>query len=411
MLRPYRYQFSHNSPRPATIRLVAPNIRLYNTESRRVEDVTEHNIGLYVCGVTPYDTSHLGHAFTYVTFDVLIRFLRFCGRRVTYVQNVTDIDDDVLLRAAKLGEDWQTLGSREYASFREQMSALGNLDPDVAPRATQHIPEMLEIVQGLIARGLAYENEGSVYFEVAKDDNFGRLFREPYQAMLEIANERGNFPADPLKHDPLDFVLWQHEKPGEPKWVSPWGAGRPGWHIECSAMAMKYLGQTVTIHGGGDDLVFPHHDAEIAQSEGYTGVRFVRHWIHTGMVYCGEHKMSKSLGNMVFVGDLLKSYSADALRLHLLSHPYARPWDHPQGAPVPTEELAKSLAKAFAAAGDATPDEIVQYSGDFETALASDLNTVAAIRALEALASNAEPAARRAGKALGSRVLGLAFRG
>jgi L-cysteine:1D-myo-inositol 2-amino-2-deoxy-alpha-D-glucopyranoside ligase len=388
---------------------VAPNARLYNTESRRVEDVGEQDVGLYVCGVTPYDTSHLGHAFTYIMFDVLIRFLRFSGRRVTYVQNVTDIDDDVLLRAGKLGEDWQALGNREYASFREQMAALGNLDPDVAPRATQHIPEILEIVQGLIAKGLAYENESSVYFEVAKDPNFGRLFREPYQAMLEIANERGNFPADPLKRDPLDFVLWQHQKPGEPKWESPWGPGRPGWHIECSAMAMKYLGQTITVHGGGDDLVFPHHDAEIAQSEGYTGVRFVRHWMHTGMVYCGEHKMSKSLGNMVFVGDLLKSYSADALRLHLLSHPYAKPWDHPQGAPVPTEALAQSLARALADAGDATPDEIVRYSGDVENALAGDLNTVAAIRALEALAANAEPAARRTGKALGQRVLGLTF--
>jgi L-cysteine:1D-myo-inositol 2-amino-2-deoxy-alpha-D-glucopyranoside ligase len=388
---------------------VAPNIRLYNTESRRVEDVTEQDVRLYVCGVTPYDTSHLGHAFTYIMFDVLIRFLRFAGRRVTYVQNVTDIDNDVLLRAEKLGEDWQALGNREYASFREQMSALGNLDPDVAPRATQHIPEILEIVQGLIAKGLAYENESSVYFEVAKDPNFGRLFREPYQAMLEIANERGNFPADPLKRDPLDFVLWQHQKPGEPKWDSPWGPGRPGWHIECSAMAMKYLGQTVTVHGGGDDLVFPHHDAEIAQSEGYTGVRFVRHWMHTGMVYCGEHKMSKSLGNMVFVGDLLKRYSADALRLHLLSHPYAKPWDHPQGAPVPTEDLAQSLDKALADAADPTPDEIVQYSGDLEAALANDLNTVAAIRALEALAANSAPAARRAGKALGQRVLGLTF--
>ena len=402
---------SHLPPRIATIRPVAPNIRLYNTESRRVEDLTEPEIGLYVCGVTPYDTSHLGHAFTYVMFDVLIRFLRFCGRRVTYVQNVTDIDNDVLMRAEKLGEDWQALGNREYASFRDQMSTLGNLDPDVAPRATQHIPEMLEIVQGLIAKGFAYENEGSVYFEVAKDDNFGRLFHEPYQAMLEIANERGNFPADPLKRDPLDFVLWQHQKPGEPKWDSSWGPGRPGWHIECSAMAMKYLGQTVTIHGGGEDLIFPHHDAEIAQSEGYTGVRFARHWMHTGMVYCGEHKMSKSLGNMVFVADLLKRYSSDALRLHLLSHPYARPWDHPQGVAVPTEALSLSLTKAFADAGDATLDEIVQYSGDFENTLANDLNTVAAIRALEALAANGEPAARRAGKALGQRVLGLSFRG
>jgi L-cysteine:1D-myo-inositol 2-amino-2-deoxy-alpha-D-glucopyranoside ligase len=390
---------------------VAFNIRLYNGESRRVEDVGDQDVGLYVCGVTPYDTSHLGHAFTYIMFDVLIRFLRFSSRRVTYVQNVTDIDDDVLMRAAKNGEDWQVLGNREYDSFRAQMSALGNLDPDVAPRATQHIPEMLEIVQGLIAKGLAYENEGSVYFEVAKDPNFGRLFREPYKAMLTVANERGNFGADPLKRDPLDFILWQHEKPGEPTWESPWGAGRPGWHIECSAMAMKYLGQTVTIHGGGEDLIFPHHDAEIAQSEGYTGVRFVKHWMHTAMVYCGEHKMSKSLGNMVFVGDLLKRYSADALRLYLLSHPYTKPWGHPKGAPVPTAELAEKLAKAFADAGDATPDEIVRYSGDFEAALANDFNTVAAIRALEALAANAEPAARRAGKALGQRVLGLSFGG
>ncbi len=390
---------------------MAPNIRLYNGESRLVEDVSDQDVGLYVCGVTPYDTSHLGHAFTYIMFDVLTRFLRFAGRKVTYVQNVTDIDDDVLLRAAKNQEDWQALGNREYANFREQMAALGNLDPDVAPRATQHIPEMLEIVQGLIAKGLAYENEGSVYFEVAKDPNFGRLFREPYQAMLTIANERGNFGADPLKRDPLDFILWQHEKPGEPTWESPWGAGRPGWHIECSAMAMKYLGQTITIHGGGEDLIFPHHDAEIAQSEEYTGVRFVKHWIHTAMVYCGEHKMSKSLGNMVFVGDLLQRYSADALRLYLLSHPYARAWDHPQGAPVPTAELAAKLSKAFADAGEATPDEIVKYAGDFERALADDLNTVAAIRALEALAANSDPAARRAGKSLGQRVLGLTFGG
>jgi cysteinyl-tRNA synthetase len=176
-------------------------------------------------------------------------------------------------------------------------------------------------------------------------------------------------------------------------------------------MAMKYLGQTVTIHGGGEDLIFPHHDAEIAQSEGYTGVRFVKHWMHTAMVYCGEHKMSKSLGNMVFVGDLLTRYSADALRLYLLSHPYTKPWDHPKGAPVPTAELAEKLAKAFADAGDATPDEIVQYGGDFEAALANDFNTVAAIRALEALAANTEPAARRAGRALGQRVLGLTFGG
>ena len=217
-----------------TIRGVThPTPHLYNTETRRIEPVTEGDVGLYVCGVTPYDTSHLGHAFTYTVFDVLIRYLRFLGRRVTYVQNVTDIDDDILLRAQKNGDDWKALGDREYAAFREQMAALGNLDPDVAPRATDHIPEMQDMIERLIEKGIAYESDGSVYFEVRRDEDFGRLFDEPYEAMLTIANERGNFPADPLKRDPLDFVLWQAQKPGEPAWDSPWGPGRPGWHIEC----------------------------------------------------------------------------------------------------------------------------------------------------------------------------------
>jgi L-cysteine:1D-myo-inositol 2-amino-2-deoxy-alpha-D-glucopyranoside ligase len=381
--------------------------RLYNTESRAIEPVGDSNIGLYVCGVTPYDTSHLGHAFTYTVFDVLVRWLRFLGRPVTYVQNVTDIDDDVLLRAERNGEDWKVLGDREYAAFCEQMRALGNLTPDVAPRATGHIPEMQAIVEGLIEKGLAYENQGSVYFEIARDPDFGRLFREPYEAMLHLANERGNFPADPLKRDPLDFVLWQHEKPGEPAWDSPWGRGRPGWHIECSAMAMKYLGNTVTVHGGGDDLVFPHHDAEIAQSEGYTGVPFVRHWMHVGMVYCGEHKMSKSLGNMVFVGDLLKQCSADALRLYLLSHHYRLPWNHPLDAGAPSASFSDRLTRAFASAGDPTEDELEDNGREFNDRLADDFDTPGAIKALEALAGSSDPAARRAGRALATQVFGL----
>ena len=381
--------------------------RLYNTETRKLEVVSEQDIGVYVCGVTPYDTSHLGHAFTYTVFDVLIRYLRFLDRKVTYVQNVTDIDDDVLLRAARNQEDWKDLGNREYASFRAAMASLGNLDPDVAPRATEHIPEMQTIIAGLIGKGLAYENEGSVYFEVAKDHDFGRLFHEPYEAMLMIANERGNFPADPLKRDPLDFILWQHQKPGEPAWDSPWGPGRPGWHIECSAMSMKYLGETVTIHGGGEDLVFPHHDAEIAQSEGYTGKQFTRHWMHAAMVYCGEHKMSKSLGNMVFVGDLLQRYSADALRLYLLSHRYRRPWNHPKDAKVPTADLAANLTAAFASAADATEGDIAAHGQPFLEAMANDLDTPLAIRELEALAVSDHAAAYGTGKVLASQILGL----
>jgi L-cysteine:1D-myo-inositol 2-amino-2-deoxy-alpha-D-glucopyranoside ligase len=390
-------------------RVNAPQPHAYNAESRIIEPITESDVGLYVCGVTPYDTSHLGHAFTYTVFDVFIRYLRFLGRKVTYVQNVTDIDDDVLMRAHKTGRDWKELGDSEYARFCECMRALGNLDPDVAPRATDHIPEMQNIVQGLIDRGFAYESGGSVYFEVAKDPKFGRLFGHSYDSMLQIANERGNFPADPLKRDPLDFVLWQAQKPGEPSWDSPWGPGRPGWHIECSAMAMKYLGETVTVHGGGEDLVFPHHDAEIAQSENYTGAPFVRHWMHAAMVYCGEHKMSKSLGNMVFVADLLKEVSVDALRLYLLSHHYRKAWDHPMDATVPTGALAARLAAALADAGDASDDEVERYGAPLLEAMADDLDTPRAISELERLAGSEEPGARRAARALATNVLGLSL--
>jgi cysteinyl-tRNA synthetase len=388
----------------------APAPHLYNTATHAIEPVTETDIGLYVCGVTPYDTSHLGHAFTYAVFDVLIRYLRLLGRTVTYVQNVTDIDDDVLMRAAKTDRDWKELGVAEYAKFRDCMNVLGNLDPDVAPLATDHIPEMLEIVAGLVAKDIAYESGGSVYFEISKDPGFGRLFNHSYDSMLEIANERGNFPADPLKRDPLDFVLWQTQKPGEPAWDSPWGPGRPGWHIECSAMAMKYLGKTVTIHGGGSDLIFPHHDAEIAQSENFTGEPFVKHWMHAAMVYCGEHKMSKSLGNMVFVADLIDGDSPDALRLHLLTHHYRESWDHPMNAGLPTRDLATRLASALAGSGEASDDEIERYGETFLAALANDLDTPAAIAELERLSASEDPADRRTARTLGERVIGLTFR-
>ena len=240
---------------------------LYNTLSRVKEPLTETRIGLYVCGVTPYDTTHLGHAFTYTSFDVLVRYLRFLGRDVTYVRNITDIDDDILLRAGIRDMDWKELGDREYAKFVNDMVGLNNLEPEHEPRATEHIPEIVAIVEGLLAKGLAYEREGCVYFDVNGGARFRELSKLDYEAQLQLANERGNFPGDEHKKDPLDFVLWQAKKDGEPSWPSPWGDGRPGWHIECSAMSMKYLGESFALHGGGEDLVFPHHEGEIAQSE------------------------------------------------------------------------------------------------------------------------------------------------
>src|SRR4051812_28118213 len=310
-------------------------MKLFNTLTQSLETfvpLEDKKVRIYVCGVTPYDTTHLGHAFTYVSFDTLIRYLEFLGYTVNYVQNVTDIDDDVLRKARELGMAWDTLGKRETERFLNDMDALNVRRPNVYARATAEIPTMLEIIQTLLAQGIAYENQGNVYYSVKRDPGFGIMARaiglNDYQSMLTIANERGNFPDDPHKKDPLDFVLWQAQAPGEPAWPSPWGPGRPGWHIECSAMSMRYLGPQLDIHGGGEDLAFPHHTCEIAQSEHFTGiVPFVRTWMHTGMVYQDGEKMSKSLGNLTLVSDLLKKYSANAIRVTLLNHHYRYPWE------------------------------------------------------------------------------------
>jgi len=382
---------------------------LYNTASHEVERVAEEEIGLYVCGITPYDTTHLGHAFTYVAFDVMVRFLRFVDRTVTYVRNITDIDDDILLRARSTRVDWKDLGDREYAKFAEDMRRLNCVPPEVEPRATQHLPEIIRITQGLLGEGLAYENQGSVYFEVKKDPRFGRLCRLDYPAMLELANERGNFPGDPLKRDPLDFVLWQARKEGEPSWSSPWGEGRPGWHIECSAMSTKYLGDSFAIHGGGEDLIFPHHECEIAQSENFTSKPFVRYWAHTGMVFYGRHKMSKSLGNMVFVSDLLERYSADAIRLALLGHHYRSEWDFDEAEMGPADTLAKGLARKLAGAGEGNADEVARWGAPVLEAMADDLDTPRALRELERMAESGEKGARSTAKTIGERVFGLTF--
>jgi len=362
-------------------------MHLYNTQTAEKELVTAPtgHLGIYVCGVTPYDTTHAGHAFTFLTFDILVRFLRYMDYDVTYVQNVTDIDDDILRKAKEVGLAWDELGRRETERYQKDMRDINVLDPDHYLRATEHTREMIAIIQPLIAAGHAYVSNNSVYFSVVSDPEFGKLSHIPIAEMLPIANERGNKPNDPNKKDPLDFLLWQAAAPEEPTWESPWGPGRPGWHIECSAMATKYLGNTVDIHGGGSDLIFPHHECEIAQTELATGDKpFVRYWMHVGMVgYQGE-KMSKSLGNLVLVRDVLDSYSADALRLYLFSHHYRSTWEYIDEEIEDWAQLSRDLQEAvdFPAIGIEDEVDVSVYREQFINAMNDDLDTPTAIEAL-----------------------------
>ncbi|MEP7286615.1 MAG: cysteine--tRNA ligase [Chloroflexota bacterium] len=367
-------------------------MKLYNTLSQQIEPVTSDDgiFRMYVCGITPYDTTHLGHAFTYVCFDVLGRYLEFLGYKTIRVENVTDIDDDILKRAAKVGVAWDALVKQETDKFLADMQALNVRPPDYYPYASQEIPKILEIIVDLLAKGNAYERNGSVYYDTHSDSGFGQLAGMDYTEMLNTANERGNFPDDPNKRDPLDFVLWQAAKPGEPTWDSPWGKGRPGWHIECTAINLRYLGSRVDIHSGGADLIFPHHDCEIAQSEHYSGDRpFVRYWFHIAMVRLANEKMSKSLGNMLFVSDLLKTYSADAIRLYLLSHKYRDAWDadnYTADLTAAEETLARWRVALALPDGSDEPLNALPYEATFGDAMDDDLDTARAIDHLDELA-------------------------
>ena len=376
-------------------------MELFNTLTQQVEPLRPlgDEVTLYVCGVTPYDTTHLGHAAINVYYDTLIRFLRAHGQLVNYVQNVTDIDDDILRKAREKGMSWDELGQQEVERYLSDLRALNVLPPTHYVRATDEIPEMIRIIERLLADGYAYERDGRVYFHVASDPSFGALAEAAgyhgYGEWLATANERGNTPTDPRKQDPLDFVLWQARQDDEPAWASPWGPGRPGWHIECSAMAMRYLGDRIDIHGGGADLIFPHHTCEIAQSENATGERpFVQIWMHCGMVYLGDEKMSKSLGNLVLAHDLLQRYSADAVRVLLLSHRYRDPWEYTD------EDMRRSAERAacFAEAANrplprsAVEDDAARERADdarqrFNAALNDDLDTPTALTILDQLAS------------------------
>lgn len=403
-------------------------MRLFNTLTQSVEQVQPQDgeVSLYVCGITPYDTTHLGHAFINVVYDTLRRHLLWRGIPVSYVQNVTDIDDDILRKAREVGMAWDDLGTRETLRYITDLSALNVLPPTRYVRASGETARMVEMIEAMLAKGLAYERDGWVYYDVSEDPSFGALAEASgihgYSEWLATANERGNFPDDPRKSDPLDFVLWQGQQPGEPAWPSPWSAGRPGWHIECSAMATKYLGPKVTIHGGGADLIFPHHTCEIAQSEHATGKRpYVQVWMHCAMVSLDGEKMSKSLGNLILAANLLKEYTPDAIRVMLLANHYRQPWEYFTHEMTAAAERAARFSAA-ARAGDLTEaaetlegDDIAQRARtEFGAALDDDLKAPAALAILDVLASatleSPTPARVAAIRELGG-VLGLTLDG
>lgn len=361
-------------------------LELNDTLSAARKALPQGPVRLYVCGVTPYDTTHLGHAFTFLHFDALVRALRWLlpDREVTYVQNVTDIDDSILMRARKLGVNWRSLGDEQTEQYVADMRNLAVAPPTHLVRATTVIPTILELIGALMQRSAAYAVEGgSVFFRTRGFPRYGELSRLSREQMLEIAGQQDDADVDdPRKEDPLDFALWKgwSGQPDEPCWESPWGSGRPGWHIECSAMCFKHLGKQITIHGGGADLVFPHHESEIAQSETALDVRpFAHIWAHVGMVRMDGEKMSKSLGNMVFVRDLLAQSSATALRLYLLGHHYRKVWEWSPAEFAAAGALAQSLSAAARA-----PDTSAADARDaFAQALADDLDTPTAIETLQ----------------------------
>ncbi len=372
-------------------------LRVYNSLTREKEPfvpLRPGEVGMYVCGVTVYDLAHVGHARSALVFDVIRRHLLYRGYRVRAVKNFTDVDDRIIARAAERGVSARELAERYVAAYRRDMADLGVDPPDLEPKATEHVPQMIALIERLLAARVAYVLDGDVYFEVRRFPGYGRLSGRA----LDELRAGARVEVDERKRDPLDFALWKAAKPGEPAWPSPWGPGRPGWHVECSAMSMEYLGPSFDVHGGGEDLIFPHHENEIAQSEAATGRVFVRYWIHNAFVNLAAEKMSKSLGNVLTIEDIVKRHEADAIRLALLGTHYRHPVEF---AEARLEEAARALdrfralfaeveAQASpvdeAAAPEAVRDAIAAAEQRFGEAMDDDFNTPQALAALFDLA-------------------------
>jgi L-cysteine:1D-myo-inositol 2-amino-2-deoxy-alpha-D-glucopyranoside ligase len=360
-------------------------MRFYDTERRAIVPFEPGEVArMYVCGITPYDSTHLGHAATYITYDLLVRRLEELGHEVRMVRNVTDVDDSILPRARQLGVDYLELADAELARFQADMDALGMRPPAAEPRASDAIPGMIDMANQLLDSGHAYLTHGTVYFDVSTFPRFGQLSHYPREHMLRLARARGGNPDDPHRLDPLDFVLWQPSKPGEPAWRAPFGVGRPGWHLECSVMSTAALGPTLDLHGGGTDLIFPHHEAEVAQSESVTGERFSRRWLHSAMVSYEGEKMSKSLGNLVFVSDLLKVADPRAIRLALMRHHYRAGFEWHD---TDLDEGNALLHRLLAAAERPDGADPRPYAERVRNALDNDLDAPKALEALDDLAS------------------------
>ncbi len=368
-------------------------MRLYNTLGRAKQEFAPlrgNDVSMYVCGITAYDLCHIGHARSSVVFDVLVRYLRFKGYNVTFVRNFTDVDDKIIKRAGELGLTSQEVAEKYIAEFYVDMDALGVLRADVEPKCTEHIAEMIALTQDLIEKGHAYATpSGDVYFKVRSFEGYGKLSGRNIEDLMSGARVE---PGEE-KADPLDFALWKGAKPGEPSWESPWGLGRPGWHLECSAMSEKYMPLPLDIHGGGQDLTFPHHENEIAQSEAGAGKEFARFWVHNGFVQINSEKMSKSLGNFFTIRDILAKFLPEVLRYFLLSMHYRSPLDFSFDS---LEEAEKGVRRIYAALGQAREavagtkwakgpfpqeilDELSGYEQGFADALEDDLNTAAAL--------------------------------
>ena len=389
-------------------------MQVFNTLTRAKSDFAPFDgetVRMYVCGITPYSPAHVGHAMSYIIFDVVRRYLEWRGLAVKHVQNFTDIDDKIIERAARLGIDSAELAGRHIDDFHAEMAELNILPAHVYPRATEELPKIIELIEGLIASGYAYAAGGDVYFRVRQDDDYGALSHRTLEGMLAGARVEPGAG----KEDPLDFALWKGAKEGEPAWPSPWGPGRPGWHIECSAMSLRHLGETIDIHGGGADLIFPHHENEIAQSESFTGkTPFVRFWMHNGLLQLGEEKMSKSLGNLITVREALDRHNPDAIRVFVLSSYYRSPLKFSEENVSAAGRGAQRLRHAAAAtskAGGSGALDAAEHRERFITAMDDDFNTPQAVASLFDLARDINRAAEEGRDVAGAQAALLELTG